>query len=188
MDEGLSARRLRLRSRVPAASNAPPVISGSPPTTVTVGQIYSFTPTATDPDGNPLTFVVANLPSWAHFNPANRQDRRHADRESRRRLRQRHDQRERRADERVARGVQDRRGPGREQQFAADDSGQPVDHGDHGPSLCFHADRGRRRRRFVDLHGRQSARMGQLQYVDRPDQRHADQRPTSGRTATSRFA
>ena len=52
------------------ASNAPPAISGSPPTTVTVGQIYSFTPTASDPDGNPLTFVAANLPPWAHFNVA----------------------------------------------------------------------------------------------------------------------
>ncbi len=102
-----------------------------------------------------------------------RQDRRYAHRESRRGLRQRHDQRERRADERVARGVQDRRGPGHEQQFAADDSGHPVYHGDHGPSLCVHADRDRRRRRFADLHCQQPARMGHPQYIDWPDQRHA---------------
>jgi len=51
-------------------SNATPVISGSPPGTVTVGQIYTFTPNASDADGNPLVFAVANLPSWANFNPA----------------------------------------------------------------------------------------------------------------------
>jgi len=47
--------------------NSPPTISGSPPRTVTVGQTYSFTPAASDPDGDDLTFTVANLPSWATF-------------------------------------------------------------------------------------------------------------------------
>lgn len=47
--------------------NNPPVISGKPATSVTAGQTYSFTPTASDPDGNSLSFTIANMPSWATF-------------------------------------------------------------------------------------------------------------------------
>jgi hypothetical protein len=50
------------------AANGAPTISGTPPTSVTAGQAYSFTPTASDPDGQALTFTVANKPSWATFN------------------------------------------------------------------------------------------------------------------------
>ncbi len=53
---------------VEAAPNRPPVISGTPATSVTVGQGYSFTPTASDPDGQTLGFTIANKPSWATFN------------------------------------------------------------------------------------------------------------------------
>src|SRR5690606_12376701 len=49
--------------------NEPPTISGTPPTSVEVGNQYSFTPTASDPDGDPLTFTVANAPSWATIDP-----------------------------------------------------------------------------------------------------------------------
>jgi hypothetical protein len=52
------------------AANRPPVISGTPPSSVTVGQAYSFTPTASDPDGQALTFSIANKPAWAAFNAA----------------------------------------------------------------------------------------------------------------------
>ena len=45
-----------------------PTISGNPPTNVTAGSPYVFTPSASDPDGNPLTFSVMNLPPWATFN------------------------------------------------------------------------------------------------------------------------
>jgi hypothetical protein len=31
------------------------------------GTAYSFQPTATDPDSDPLTFSIANAPSWATF-------------------------------------------------------------------------------------------------------------------------
>ena len=31
------------------------------------GSAYSFTPAASDPDGNALTFSIANKPSWATF-------------------------------------------------------------------------------------------------------------------------
>jgi hypothetical protein len=34
---------------------------------MTVGQSYSFRPTATDADGNKLTFSIANRPAWASF-------------------------------------------------------------------------------------------------------------------------
>lgn len=45
-----------------------PTIGGVPPTSVVAGQSYSFTPTAADPDGDPITFTIANKPSWASFN------------------------------------------------------------------------------------------------------------------------
>ncbi|MGO9803719.1 MAG: putative Ig domain-containing protein [Steroidobacteraceae bacterium] len=43
-------------------------MSGTPPAQAAVGQLYSFTPSAAGPSGMPLTFSVANLPSWATFN------------------------------------------------------------------------------------------------------------------------
>jgi Putative Ig domain len=52
-------------------TNRPPVISGTPPTTATEGTPYAFTPTASDPDGNTLTFAIANRPTWATFNATN---------------------------------------------------------------------------------------------------------------------
>jgi hypothetical protein len=52
------------------ATNRPPTISGTPVGTATIGQAYSFTPTATDPDGQKLTFSIANKPAWATFDAA----------------------------------------------------------------------------------------------------------------------
>ncbi len=49
------------------AMNRPPVISGSPPTAVEAGDHYVFVPTVGDPDNDPLTFAVQQLPSWATF-------------------------------------------------------------------------------------------------------------------------
>jgi hypothetical protein len=54
--------------QVVAAANRAPTISGSPLLSVNVAAAYSFQPTASDPDGNPLTFSVTNLPAWASFN------------------------------------------------------------------------------------------------------------------------
>lgn len=51
----------------PPASNSAPTISGSPATSVTATQAYSFTPSAADPDGQALSFSIANLPAWASF-------------------------------------------------------------------------------------------------------------------------
>ena len=52
---------------VAAAPNNPPTISGTPPTSVTAGQPYSFRPTASDPDGQALTYSIINRPTWATF-------------------------------------------------------------------------------------------------------------------------
>ena len=49
------------------AQAAAPRISGTPSTTSTVGVAYSFTPTASDSDGNKLTFSIANKPGFASF-------------------------------------------------------------------------------------------------------------------------
>jgi len=48
--------------------NQPPVISGTPATSVTAGSAYSFTPSASDPDGDTLTFSASNLPTWLSIN------------------------------------------------------------------------------------------------------------------------
>ena len=53
---------------VSAPANPPPTINGTPATSANAGTAYSFTPTAADPNGNPLTFSIQNPPSWASFN------------------------------------------------------------------------------------------------------------------------
>ncbi len=50
--------------------NQPPVISGTPATSVQVGTAYLFQPAASDPDGDPLTFSISGRPSWAQFSPS----------------------------------------------------------------------------------------------------------------------
>ena len=54
----------------PPPTNRAPTISGSPPTALVVGQSYDFTPSASDPDGDPLTFSIQNRPAWATFSAA----------------------------------------------------------------------------------------------------------------------
>jgi hypothetical protein len=53
-----------------SATNRAPTISGSPGTAVTVGSAYSFQPSASDADGDKLTFSITNRPSWATLDPA----------------------------------------------------------------------------------------------------------------------
>ena len=48
-------------------TNRAPTISGTAPATAKVGTAYSFTPTASDADGDKLTFYVKNKPTWATF-------------------------------------------------------------------------------------------------------------------------
>ncbi|MEO5334121.1 MAG: chitobiase/beta-hexosaminidase C-terminal domain-containing protein [Magnetococcus sp. YQC-5] len=45
-----------------------PTISGTPATTTNPGVAYSFTPTASDLDGDALVFSIKNMPPWASFN------------------------------------------------------------------------------------------------------------------------
>jgi hypothetical protein len=49
------------------ATNDAPQISGVPATSVKVGESYSFTPAASDIDGQTLTFTIKEKPSWANF-------------------------------------------------------------------------------------------------------------------------
>ena len=53
-----------------SANNQAPVISGAPATTITAGSNYAFTPTASDANGDTLTFAIVNRPTWASFNTA----------------------------------------------------------------------------------------------------------------------
>lgn len=50
------------------ASNSVPEISGSPRTGITQGEAYSFTPTASDADGDVLSFSVEGMPAWLSLN------------------------------------------------------------------------------------------------------------------------
>lgn len=51
-----------------SSGNAAPAVTGTPGSTAVVGQAYSFQPSASDANGDQLTFSVANLPAWATFN------------------------------------------------------------------------------------------------------------------------
>ena len=50
-----------------SATNNSPQISGTAASSVAVGSQYDFTPAASDPDGDVLSFSIANRPSWASF-------------------------------------------------------------------------------------------------------------------------
>lgn len=49
-------------------ANSAPTISGAPNTSVVVDTQYSFTPDASDSDGDALSFSIVNKPVWATFN------------------------------------------------------------------------------------------------------------------------
>lgn len=49
------------------AQNVAPTITGTPSATVGVGSQYLFTPTASDANGDPLSFSISGLPRWASF-------------------------------------------------------------------------------------------------------------------------
>jgi peptidoglycan hydrolase-like protein with peptidoglycan-binding domain len=48
-------------------TNVPPSINGVPATTTIIGNLYNFTPVASDQNGDTLTFSITNKPSWATF-------------------------------------------------------------------------------------------------------------------------
>ncbi|HZD53828.1 MAG TPA: putative Ig domain-containing protein [Woeseiaceae bacterium] len=51
--------------------NKPPTIEGAPSPTAEVDQYYAFQPTASDRDGDDLTFSISNKPVWAAFDTSN---------------------------------------------------------------------------------------------------------------------
>lgn len=55
----------------PVGGNSAPTITGAPGTSVVMGEQYSFTPSATDPDNDPLTFSVQGEPDWLSFDSGN---------------------------------------------------------------------------------------------------------------------
>ncbi|UCE75819.1 MAG: putative Ig domain-containing protein, partial [Gammaproteobacteria bacterium] len=55
------------KKRKDAQSNSVPSISGVPAQSVAEGSAYVFRPSASDADGDSLTFSVQNQPSWASF-------------------------------------------------------------------------------------------------------------------------
>lgn len=50
-----------------STSNRAPVLSGTPSTSVVVGNAYAFRPTGSDPEGRTLTWAISNKPAWASF-------------------------------------------------------------------------------------------------------------------------
>jgi hypothetical protein len=69
-DGSLSASLAPFSITVTAAPNTAPTISGAPATSVVAGNAYSFTPAASDADGNTLGFSITGKPSWATFSVA----------------------------------------------------------------------------------------------------------------------
>jgi hypothetical protein len=55
---------------LPPSGNQAPTISGAPPTSTLVGRQYSFVPTASDANGDVLTFTITGRPAWATFDAA----------------------------------------------------------------------------------------------------------------------
>jgi hypothetical protein len=56
-------------SATDSSDNGTPSIQGKAATDVLANQRYSFDPTATDPNGDSLTFTATNLPAWATIDP-----------------------------------------------------------------------------------------------------------------------
>ncbi|MDH3416681.1 MAG: putative Ig domain-containing protein, partial [Gammaproteobacteria bacterium] len=71
VDDGNLSASLPAFSISVTMDNSAPTISGNPPPQVNVDNPYSFTPIASDPDGDDLTFTVSGLPGWASFNASN---------------------------------------------------------------------------------------------------------------------
>jgi hypothetical protein len=69
-DGSLSASLAPFSITVSQATNRAPVISGTPPTGATLGVAFTFTPTASDPDGDALTWSITAKPAGASFSVA----------------------------------------------------------------------------------------------------------------------
>lgn len=49
------------------SQNQSPAIAGSPPLSILQGDVFGFSPVASDADGDTLTFWIGNKPAWASF-------------------------------------------------------------------------------------------------------------------------
>ncbi len=58
-----------LLKKIRENTNSPPSISGTPTGTVLENSFFDFVPDASDPDGDSLSFTIANKPAWADFDP-----------------------------------------------------------------------------------------------------------------------
>ncbi len=63
----LATFAIQVQSSPATGSNLPPTILGTPPASVASGQGYSFQPSASDPNGDNLTFSIMNQPAWVTF-------------------------------------------------------------------------------------------------------------------------
>lgn len=61
------ARGESVPSQAVPTENRAPTISGTPNGSTVVGEAWAFTPSASDADGDTLTFTVENKPSWLSF-------------------------------------------------------------------------------------------------------------------------
>ena len=68
VSDGQASASLPAYTLVVQAVNTPPVISGAPATAVSQNTAYQFVPSASDADGDTLTFSIVNRPVWAGFN------------------------------------------------------------------------------------------------------------------------
>src|SRR5262245_61479616 len=68
--DGGSEEQAAAASAPGVIANAVPTISGAPQRSVVAGQPYSFSPAASDGDGDILTFGITGKPSWATFSAA----------------------------------------------------------------------------------------------------------------------
>jgi len=65
-DSGTSTGSDGAKSSQPGLDR-PLAISGTPLGAIVYGRTYTFLPTAADPEGNAITFTIANKPAWASF-------------------------------------------------------------------------------------------------------------------------
>lgn len=57
------------QSDAPAGPSSGPSIGGTPPTTIRIGEPYTFRPTTGNHNGDQLRFVATRLPPWAGLDP-----------------------------------------------------------------------------------------------------------------------
>ena len=118
----------------------PPTISGTPPTSATVGTPYSFKPTASDTSGATLSFSAQNMPGLGGLQQRNGCNLRNPDLGQCRSRLQYHHLGQRRRHDCIARPLQHYRQGGNDDNAAADDLRDAADQRDRGHCLQFQAD------------------------------------------------